>query len=296
MEQLFAPTATLETITPEIAKVYFAGNKINRSLNSAEIEKLKNDILKDRWEITDQGISFDTDGRLLNGQTRLLAIIAANKPVQCWVMRGLKTSAMQVIDSGRSRSMSDRIKISEIGDERIAFKNTTIQSLINKIFTFLYPGNTRKKISIGESTEIFDRYKTTFEVINNLLNKGHGNKKLAIRNRPFAYAALSALCHGVSEDALLSFVNVVVKKEVEPALRMGYNYKAALQYDVEYAALNGYTTGGKSNKKEELAVRSIYCFVNNKKSTRNSDPYPMTIQRLDMLETRLRRWSSEVIQ
>lgn len=200
---------------------------------------------------------------------------------------------MEVIDSGCSRTLNDRIRISGVGDTRAALRNTTVQSLINKIFRQIYPGNSHGKISISEMTEIFDKYRMTFETINKLTNQGHGMKKTAIRNKEFAFAALSAMCHGVSEQSLLTFIEVVVKKDAENAIRMGYNYKAALQYDVDFVQLAGYGSMGKNDRKCFLATKAIYCFVNNKKRMVNEDPYPMSIQRLDMLESRLRRWSEQ---
>ena len=64
-------------ITPDMAKKILAHrNKNNRPIRYTHLEKLSEAIEKDEWKVTNQGIAFDADGNLIDGQHRLAAHIA----------------------------------------------------------------------------------------------------------------------------------------------------------------------------------------------------------------------------
>ena len=104
---------TLETITPEIARQYMTRNRSNRSLRKAHVDRLATDIKNGDWQVTHQGIAFNEDGWLVDGQHRLQAIIDTNTPVRVWVARGVQAdSAMGLmVDAGAKRNISDILKI-----------------------------------------------------------------------------------------------------------------------------------------------------------------------------------------
>lgn len=109
----------LQTISPQMAASFLKDNTSNRKIRMAHVNRLKTEILSGRWMITHQGIAFDEDGKLLDGQHRLLAIQAAGKSVQMLVTRGIQTSlnghgslaAMDVIDCGRTRTVGDQLNL-----------------------------------------------------------------------------------------------------------------------------------------------------------------------------------------
>jgi len=65
--------------------------------------------LRGEWIVTHQGIAFDENGLLVDGQHRLLAIIDSGRAVDCMVTRNLSTSVFSVTDGGIARSLKDRI-------------------------------------------------------------------------------------------------------------------------------------------------------------------------------------------
>lgn len=92
-----------------------AGPNRNQSKNhSAAIAK---DIRDGVFYTTHQGIAFDVEGVLVDGQHRLAAIVAADRGVWLLVTRGLAKEAMIALDSGRLRSLSDRLTITD-GENR----------------------------------------------------------------------------------------------------------------------------------------------------------------------------------
>lgn len=85
----------------------------NRKPTQKEMQKWCDDMVAGRWRLTHQGIAFDEDGWLIDGQHRLKALIMADakKPgVTIFVMVSggfERTKAFEVIDIGRRRSLAD---------------------------------------------------------------------------------------------------------------------------------------------------------------------------------------------
>lgn len=107
---------SIERITPEKARKYLDGNYGNRVVRQSWVENLAGMILRGEFLSTHQGIAFAKDGRLLDGQHRLLAILKSGKAVDMMVTHDLDEAAFRHIDGGRTRSNADRIKL--VSDEK----------------------------------------------------------------------------------------------------------------------------------------------------------------------------------
>jgi len=59
------------------------------------------------WRRTHQGIAFDTNGRLIDGQHRMWAIVESGCTVWIYVSRGINPEDVVVIDTGISKTYSD---------------------------------------------------------------------------------------------------------------------------------------------------------------------------------------------
>lgn len=103
------PTMKLETITPAKAVQYLKCNTTNRKVRKRRIDRLVKAIVEGKWELTHQGIAFNCDGTLLDGQHRLSAIIEANMAVKMWVARHIDRNAMYAVDQGLIRRPLDII-------------------------------------------------------------------------------------------------------------------------------------------------------------------------------------------
>lgn len=104
---------TTETITPEIAAKWLhpSINRDNRTVRDSHVDYLAREIVDGKWQVTHQGIAFSKDGRLIDGQHRLNAIVRAGIPVKCMVTTGLDDSAYKVVDCGSMRVVADRIHL-----------------------------------------------------------------------------------------------------------------------------------------------------------------------------------------
>jgi hypothetical protein len=99
------------TITPQIAALMLERNVDNRNPKKLAIESFRREMAAHRWRLTNQGIGFDTDDRLADGQNRLLACIAADTPFTTLVVTGLDPDARDVIDTGVKRTFADVLRM-----------------------------------------------------------------------------------------------------------------------------------------------------------------------------------------
>jgi len=102
-----------ELITPEIAKTILSKNR-NRDLKSVEsnIVKLTQLMLTNNF-VNDLSIIFiDTEGYLIDGQSRLTAVVRSNKPYYFMVARNTPPEYQLLIDTNRkSRSAADTLQL-----------------------------------------------------------------------------------------------------------------------------------------------------------------------------------------
>jgi len=100
----------VRTVTPREAAQWLehsnGHNRHNRPLSKSYVSYLAREIEVGNWRLTHQGIAFDSDGTLVDGQHRLSAIIEAKKPIQILVTLGLPVERFPIIDRGVARHMS----------------------------------------------------------------------------------------------------------------------------------------------------------------------------------------------
>lgn len=97
----------VETVTPTLAFKYLETNHDNRPLRQWRIDANVAIIKSGRWRVTHQGIAFHADGRLVDGQHRLWAVVLADQTVQMVVARGLSDEDVAAIDNGFARTYMD---------------------------------------------------------------------------------------------------------------------------------------------------------------------------------------------
>ena len=87
-------------VTPEMAAEWLKNNRLNRPVDRAAVTRLADAIRGGRWMLTHQGPALGADGSLLDGQHRLLAIIAAGIAVPMLVTTNVPRATVGVIDIG----------------------------------------------------------------------------------------------------------------------------------------------------------------------------------------------------
>lgn len=122
-----------ETITPEKAKDYLAKQTgLQRSLSPRRVEAYAADMRANNWPLTHQGIAFDEQGFLIDGQHRLHAIVAAGVPVRMQVSYDVDPATYMKLDAGKPRSMADVLGTAGFTKNR-ALIAATVRSMIDAL-------------------------------------------------------------------------------------------------------------------------------------------------------------------
>lgn len=100
-------------VTPSQAKKWLERNTDNRHITPSVVGGLADAIRRGEWILSHQGIAFGKDGKLLDGQHRLLAILEANLAVKMAVTWDVDNEAFKVMDIGKKRTVSDILNVSQ---------------------------------------------------------------------------------------------------------------------------------------------------------------------------------------
>lgn len=96
-----------EMVTPERAIEYLEKNVSNRRLRNAKVAEYAAKMKAGKWVVNHQGIAFASDGRLLDGQHRLWAIVKSGVAVKMLVARGYPVASVTSMDVGGIRNLND---------------------------------------------------------------------------------------------------------------------------------------------------------------------------------------------
>jgi hypothetical protein len=100
-------TITIMLVTPEQAREWLETNVGNRYLRRSSREKLVHSLEQGHWRLTHQGVAFDQNNALFDGQHRLGAIADSGVPAQLMVFEGCDRGTFDVIDRSSNRKFAD---------------------------------------------------------------------------------------------------------------------------------------------------------------------------------------------
>lgn len=106
-----ALTFDVETITPDIAEAWLGRNTRNRNVKQRKVAQFKRAMKLGEWIVTGEAVKFAFDGRLLDGQNRLTAVVESGVTIRSLVVRGLPSEAQDVMDTGAARTAADALAI-----------------------------------------------------------------------------------------------------------------------------------------------------------------------------------------
>jgi hypothetical protein len=261
-------------ITPDMAREFLAKNmKNNRHVMKNTVHSYARMMRNGNWNLTHQGIAFDENGELVDGQHRLAAIAEANVPVEMMVTYDVHHAPGEVftIDMGRKRTYANVTMMSGIDDPVVRYMGTYISSYIR----YKMPGGRK-----AEPAEIMDYIDRHYEDVRKLYycvgGVGHGE---GVRGGTcklpalVGAAVLAAIYRGENADALYKFVRVYRYNEVSNCT--GYNAKFVLN-------LRDYVRHFKSTSEVyDRCESTIWAFAHNLTNLRVRDNcYPYN-QELD---------------
>lgn len=192
------------TITPQMAKEMLKKNCINRPLSQNTINAYAYDMKEGNWDKdSDSAISFDTEGKLRNGQHRLNAIIKAGVPVTTQVCYGCSPDA--IFDAGRRRSDRDQLNIVR-SDLPASMRSTRFISMVRILVTTEQGTmNVGAKITSGQISQYiddhYDRLSEFAPMMQSCVSK--------ITITPVFYSLYLAYCDGISLEDISHFLSVL---------------------------------------------------------------------------------------
>lgn len=107
------PTADYELVDVPTAERWLDEAGTNRNQRPHHVARLAAANTRGDWLPTSQGLGFDEDGKLFEGQHRLEMIVASNKPALLLVCRNLPRRAQLVTDIGVKRTAHDQVALRE---------------------------------------------------------------------------------------------------------------------------------------------------------------------------------------
>lgn len=103
------PNIEIQTVTPGRAQQWLDRNTKNRKLSKKTVNQLVGEINRGDWVLTNDAITFDDDGNLLNGQHRLHACVQSGQSIEVLVAYGLASESQLAMDRGKKRSLADQL-------------------------------------------------------------------------------------------------------------------------------------------------------------------------------------------
>ena len=104
------PIANVLRITPDDARKLLNANTNNRNIRESRVEQHVGTIERGEWRLTGDAICIAEDGRILNGQHRLEALVRTNKPLLFTVLRNCPEESFDVMDQGTPRTNVDVLR------------------------------------------------------------------------------------------------------------------------------------------------------------------------------------------
>lgn len=201
---------TVMQVSPAIAREWMAHNTDNRKLRPSHIRYLAEAMQRGEWVLTHQGIAFAPDGRLLDGQHRLLAVIESGRTVPMLVTMGLPDTAFWSIDlHGVRRTHGDVLKATTA--------ETGLAGLAYRLHTKRFGGTA---ISVAQLAP----YVRVFSMLFDKLNNGDDGGTKLLRNSHIRLAAILAAENGEGYDYVRPLHHNLVHREYQslPAVALAF--------------------------------------------------------------------------
>ena len=118
--EIAKPTASTVFVDAETAARWLTRNQRNRNVRPSIVANYAADMLAGRWAFAADPIRFDVDGRLVDGQHRLTAVVRAKTvTVPFLVVRNLDPESQFYMDAGIQRSAGDQLSMKGVKDPNV---------------------------------------------------------------------------------------------------------------------------------------------------------------------------------
>lgn len=115
-------------------------NTANRPLSARRVERYTEIMAGGYWLTTHQGVAFDTDGALQDGQHRLESIVESGKPAPLIVFVGMPAENYRAIDEGLNRTAPQLLAREGVAN------GTTHSAAVRLVAAYLGPNPRGKRV------------------------------------------------------------------------------------------------------------------------------------------------------
>jgi len=170
----------------------------NRALKSHVVERYAEDMQNGDWQLTHQGISFDTRQLMGDGQHRCEACVKADSPFPTQVTVGQSPEARQVVDQGTIRTAGDALQL----DPDVPYKTPgKCKYLASVIQTVKHLGHKVRTHRSRQSTMgIINDYKEDSNTFDSVMDLCYCTSDARIYMTPELGAAVYRALRGLKED------------------------------------------------------------------------------------------------
>lgn len=117
-------------ISADLAARWLDGNTHNRPVWQSVVDRFARDMQADRWRETHQGIAFDANGVLIDGQHRLWAIVLSGVTVRMRVFFNEPIENLSAVDTGLVRSNFDVLHLTGVAGDMTASHLATLRAML----------------------------------------------------------------------------------------------------------------------------------------------------------------------
>lgn len=276
--------AASKEVTPELASYWLKNQVVNRRINETYVSRLVEDMKDGRWVFPGDPLKFNSDGKLIDGQHRLSAVIKSGLTISFVVLNGYVDESMLVLDLGKSRSADHVGQILGLGT------STHHTSCINAL-TLPLPLKS-KTYSIPKILNLWEIYSEGVKFA--CQSHGSGNGESNIKTTAPFKALIAKAYYYENTEVLKSFCRVFVSGFVENG--DGDEAAVALHNSFMKLRMVGVHTGAYNNRIEWYlkTQQALNYFISRKpvrsinKPKKVFDSYPLPLISDDTEENRRR--------
>lgn len=176
-----------ELVSPEEAKALLGEQEHNRSKAPARVTALARSMASGDWHPDAAEIQIGTNGRLMNGQHRLDAVVLHGKAVWMRVTRDVDPAARVSIDTGRSRSTRDVMGL-------LGVPNATNATVSIKAYMRWEIGNPASTHFTPTAAEVHDFYVLNADLVQEAVHLGARVQGKPLLWAPYASGGVALGC------------------------------------------------------------------------------------------------------
>lgn len=203
-------------VTPALASKWLENNKGNRHITPNRVKLYASDMKAGRWALSPQGVIRSHEGKLLDGQHRLSAVVAADCSVLMSVIY-CDAEMIKNLDGGQARTAGDLLTMSgsknanlvaSVGKTILAFNLGSV-SLLNGVSPSGRSGAAKGNSSMISRREVVDFCETNAPLLAQLSEAALSVYRLASMRLMTATEIAFLLWYFGNTDQALKFLTSV---------------------------------------------------------------------------------------